>query len=75
MIRLKIDVLRAQKGLNEGRKITYRTMAAESGLSYQTVSRLVNGQSETVAIKTMGALCKYFKVGVGDLFEYVEEAS
>lgn len=75
MIRLKIDVLRAQKALEEDRKITYRTMATETGLSYQTVSRLVTGQNETVAIRTLDALCKYFSVGVGELLEYLPDAA
>lgn len=46
-------------------------MAQESGISYQTVSRTMTGASETIALKTLDALCNYFDCGAGDILEYV----
>jgi len=46
-------------------------LARESGLNYQTINDLYNGNSDGVMFKTLAILCRTLDVQVGDLLEYV----
>lgn len=72
MIRSRLKRLRLDKEEREGRKLTYRTLAAEAGLSVNVIMRLMNGMPDRVDTATVDGLCRYFGVGVGDLLEYVD---
>lgn len=58
----------------EGRKLSYRVIAEEAGLSPGVIVRLMNNQFERVEVPTLVALCRYFRCGIGDLLEYVPAA-
>lgn len=74
MIRVRINVLRAEKELQEGRKITFRDLTEETGLSMATINRILNGQSKQISFDTLNALCQYFGVGIGEVLEYVPDS-
>lgn len=74
MIRSRMPLLRAEKEIREGRKLTVRVIADETDLSPGAVQRLMTLDAERVDFSTLNRLCKYFNCGIGDLLEYVEEA-
>lgn len=71
MIRSKLPLLRVQTELATGRKLPYRVIAAEAGLSTGVLTRLMNNEFERVETSTLEALCRFFDCNVGDLLEYV----
>jgi putative transcriptional regulator len=72
MIVSKLPLLRVMKEAREGRKLPYRIIAEETGLSQGVLVRMMNSEFERVETPTLDALCKYFGCGIGDLLEYQE---
>ena len=71
MIALKFAELKRQKALREGRDLTLRAIAAETGLSLDTIFRLNKGETGRVYLSTLDTLCRYFEVKeVGELLDY-----
>ena len=75
MIKSNLRRLRFEKEERDGVKLTYEKLTEETGLSSNTLAALL----KTEPIKrldgdTLGALCRYFGVGVGDVLEYVPDA-
>lgn len=64
-------MLIAQKSAREERKIPYRVVTEETGLSSGVLTRLVNSDFDRVERGTLDTLCRYFGCGVGDVLEYV----
>lgn len=75
MIRSKLKRLRVDKEERERRKLTYKTISSETGLSEGVLVRLMNSKFDRVEVPTLDALCRYFDIGIGDLLEYVPEES
>jgi DNA-binding Xre family transcriptional regulator len=73
MIQSKVNVLRVHKENREGRKLPYRVIAQETGLSPGVLVRLMNSDFERVDRATLDTLCRYFGVGVGAVLEYTAE--
>ncbi len=44
-----------------------------TGVSKTTLHKIYNDQSSRIDFDTIDKLCEYLEVGVGDIFEYVEE--
>lgn len=57
------------------RKIRIADVARGAGLHRNTVSLLYKETAAVVEIETIDRLCRYFKCGVEDLFEFVPERS
>lgn len=55
------------------RKLKISDVARDTGLHRNTITLLYQETSVRVDIEAMDKLCKYFGVGVGDLFEYVAD--
>lgn len=70
MITSNLPLLRVQKEKHEGRKLTYETISQETGLSKNTVMRMMNSEFDRIENPTIEALCEYFECGIGDLLEY-----
>lgn len=73
MILSNLNLLRAKKETLEKRKLPYRVISEETGLSQGVLVRLMNSQFERVETPTLNALCNYFGCDVGDLLHYVPE--
>ena len=73
MIRCKIKYLRVKKEEEEDRKLTYKVITEETGLSEGVLVRLMNSNFERVETPTLNALCRYFGCGIGELLEYVPD--
>ena len=75
MIKTKFDELIRRKEYMEGRDLTLRTIAAETGLAIGTVQRLRKGDTSRVYLSTLDTLCGYFAVeAIGDVLEYAPGA-
>ena len=70
MIKSKLKLLIAQREIATGRKLTYKRLAAEVGLSKTTLNRLAEGKTDRVDLLTLDKLCRYFHCNVGDLLTY-----
>lgn len=65
------DLVR-EKEYRDKRHLSLRTIAEESGLSINTISRVKSGNLSALRMSTFEALCAYFEVqSVADLLEYV----
>jgi len=74
MIRSRMKRLRVDKEEAEGRKLTYKVITEETGLSEGVIVRLMNSNFDRVDTQTLNALCGYFKCDLCDLLEYVPDA-
>lgn len=66
-----LDLL-AAKQRTEDRRISFRTVAKETGLSEYTVRGFANNTLREYPADALAALCAYFRCDVGDLL-HVEE--
>lgn len=57
------------------RKLKISDVARDTGLHRNTITLLYQETSARVDLEAMEKLCKYFGVGVGDLFEFVPDAT
>jgi len=77
MIRSRLSILLAEKGVRENRKVTYRVASEETGLSQGVFVRLNGdlGGEDRVQVNTLDVLLPYLGCkSVGDLLEYVPDA-
>lgn len=54
------------------RKLKISDVARDTGLHRNTVTLLYQETANRIDLETMDALCKYLRVEVSDLFEFVE---
>lgn len=73
VLKNRVKILIAEKEIKEGRKLTYRTIAKETGISTSTLTAYVNQKINRFDTPTIEALCKYFSCQPGDLLEYIPE--
>lgn len=74
-VRYNIETLIAQKRIREGRKITYRDIAAEADVSTSTLTKMANQSMAQIGLVTIDKLCRYFQCAPGDLFVYFQDES
>ncbi len=55
------------------RKLKISDVARDTGLHRNTITLLYQETATRVDLDAVNALCKYFNVVVGDLFEYVPD--
>ncbi|MGC4367037.1 helix-turn-helix domain-containing protein [Hydrogenophaga sp. R2] len=55
------------------RKLKISDVARDTGLHRNTITLLYQETATRVDLDAVNALCKYFNVGVADLFEYVPD--
>jgi putative transcriptional regulator len=69
----RFGVLLAIKQMNERRNIPLEEVAEATGISRQALYKWKNNSIERVELRVINALCKYFAVQPGDLFEYIPD--
>lgn len=57
------------------RKLKVMDVARDTGLHRNTITLLYQETSARIELDTLDKLCKYFNVGVAELFEYVANPS
>lgn len=55
------------------RKLKISDVARDTGLHRNTITLLYQETANRVDIDALDTLCKYFGVGVGDLFEFIDD--
>ena len=70
----RLKILVAEKELREGRKLPYRTIAKETGISKTTLSLYMRQEVKNIDTSTLERLCEYLGVQPGDLLMYSTEA-
>jgi putative transcriptional regulator len=65
----KLKILLAEKEFREGRKLTYRTVSKETGISTTTLTKYIN-QGGGIDPGTLEKLCEYLNCQPGDLLVY-----
>lgn len=63
----RLNELVAAKAKAESRRISYRILAAEAGVSVGTVKAWINNTATRFDAAPMIAFCRYFGCEVGDL--------
>lgn len=66
----RLKILIAQKEFKEGRKLTYRTISKETGISTSTLTAFVTQQINRYDSDTLEKLCRYFDCQPGDVLVY-----
>lgn len=72
VINNRFAVLLAEKQIKERRNIPLAEIADEVGIARKTLYAWENNTVTRFDVSVIDALCKYFQVKPGDLFEYVE---
>jgi putative transcriptional regulator len=55
------------------RKLKISDVARDTGLHRNTITLLYQETATRIDLEAVDALCKYFQVPMGELFEYVED--
>jgi putative transcriptional regulator len=66
----RVKILIAQKEFKEGRKLTYRVIAEETGISTGTLTSYITQRVERFDAPTLEAFCKYFNCQPGDILVF-----
>lgn len=69
----RLKVLLAEKEIAEGRRITYRDLSSETGVSTSIIYNYFNQNVKNYNADTLAAFCDYFGVDVGEILEYPPE--
>jgi putative transcriptional regulator len=69
----RFAVLLAQKQITERRNIPLAEVAEATGISRRALYAWENNKVNRFDVPIINALCKYFGVQPGELFEYVED--
>lgn len=72
-IQNRLKVLLAEKELRENRKLTYRTVAKETGLAIDTLTAYMTQRVNRFDKSTLETLCSYLACDVGDLLKYLPD--
>ena len=69
----RLKILLAEKELAEGRRITYRDLSEETGVSTSIIYNYFNQNVKNYNSETLATFCDYFGVSVGEILEYPPE--
>lgn len=72
-IKNRLKILIAEKEHRESRRLTYRLIAAESGISTSTLTAYMGQTVESYAASTLNALCAYLDCQPGDILTYLPD--
>lgn len=70
VIRLKSLIAKWEE--ERGEELTYKRIAADTGLHVNTIGNLASGSKKQVHFETIAKLCEFFNVTPSDLIEVVD---
>lgn len=73
MLRFRLKERIAEKEFQERRRIAIQEIAEHSGVTRNTLSKLLNQHDVSVRTETLDRLCAYFGCPIDDLVEYIPE--
>lgn len=71
MLRYKLKERIADKEFNERRRITIQEVAESTGITRNTISRMLNQRGASVRTENLDRLCAYFECRIEELVEYI----
>ncbi|GGZ72116.1 hypothetical protein GCM10008101_27950 [Lysobacter xinjiangensis] len=75
VLRYKLKALIADKEFAERRRITIQEVAEATGITRNTLSKMLNQHGAGVRTENLDRLCGYFACRIEDLVEYVPDAT
>lgn len=69
----RFGVLLAEKCKQEKRNISLQEVEQQTGISRQALYKWKNNTLDRFESRVMDALCRYFEIQPGELFEYVKD--
>jgi len=74
-LRNKLPILLAEYQMTKGERLSLAALARKTGVSRDTLSRMVNDPDTGINSETIKALCSFFRKQPGDLLfmEYDDE--
>lgn len=69
-IKLRLRELLVQREERESRRIRLSEIAQATGISTNTLTPMINNQTDRVSLDALAKLCDYFKCAPTDLLEY-----
>jgi len=73
MIRFRVQELLADKQFAENRVVTIAEVAAQTGISRVTLSKLINQRGYITGSDNLDRLCRFFGCSLDKLAEYVPD--
>lgn len=73
MIRYRVQELLADKQFAEDRVVTITELAAATGISRVTLSKMINQRGYVTGSDNLDSLCRYFGCSLDKLAEYVPD--
>lgn len=71
MLRYKLKERIADKEFRERRRVTIQEIAAETGITRNTLSKLINQHGASVRSENLDRLCAYFGCRIEELVEFL----
>ncbi|HRQ63849.1 MAG TPA: helix-turn-helix transcriptional regulator [Xanthomonadaceae bacterium] len=75
MLRFKLKELIAEKEFRERRRITVQEVAEATGITRNTLSKIINQHGASVRSDNLDRLCAFFDCRIDALVEYVPDAN
>lgn len=73
MLRYKLKERIADKEFAERRRVTIQEVAEATGITRNTLSRMLNQHGASVRTENLDRLCAYFKCRIEEIVEHVSE--
>ncbi|WP_448479596.1 helix-turn-helix domain-containing protein [Pseudoxanthomonas mexicana] len=73
MLRYKLKELTAEKEFRERRRVTVQEIAEATGITRNTLSKMLNQHGASVRSENLDRLCAYFVCRIEELVEYVPD--
>lgn len=74
MIRFRIRELMSNKSFLEGRHLTFEELSAATGINRSSLSKMANQRGYNTTTDNLDRLCRYFRVGLNELAQYVDDS-
>ena len=75
MLRYKLKELTADKEFRERRRVTIQEVAQATGITRNTLSKMLNQHGASVRSENLDRLCAYFDCQIAQLVEYVPDGA
>lgn len=73
MLRYKLKELTAEREFHERRRITIQEIAEATGITRNTLSKMLNQHGASVRSENLDRLCAYFDCKIENLVEFIRD--
>ncbi len=73
MIRFKLKELISKKEFMEGRRITLKSIAEQTGINRMTLTKINTQPNYSTSTDTLNKLCEFFNCEISELIEFIPE--